>query len=85
MTEQDVRGVLEALPAIVGSMAVLEEWLENENEGTKRKLVVMRRRVHLELCEGAVTTRSYHSGSTLSDSLAQAAQVALSNPNLEPH
>lgn len=69
------------VPTAMQALAALEEWLAADDEA--------RRIVSLEFVETwrAILTRgsrsTEHRGRTLADAIAQAAQVAISDPNLE--
>lgn len=74
------------MPAVVRSLAALEEWLAADDE--PRAFLV--ERIPRHLTEWHVTVRSgtrstSHPGLTMADALAQAAQHVVSDPTIGEH
>ncbi len=64
--------------ALVQAMAALEEWLANEGEERRVLAVQYADGWRASLGVGQITTE--HTGVTLADALAQAAQVVVADP-----
>lgn len=68
------------MPAIMVSLAALEEWLAGEGDERRLLAIEFSGGWRASLAFGSVVTE--HQGATLADAIAQAAQVVISDPNL---